>query len=461
VLENQECTQHFTKTHSFLYCAKMVNQEKLQAFLAAFPQTTSFWVAFSGGLDSQVLLHALSQVVSQTRLRALHIDHGWHAQAKVWAKACQAYCVKQGIACEVMAVNAQPQPGESPEAAARQARYHALATRLQPGDALLTAHHQDDQAETVLLQLLRGSGLNGLAAMSEVMPFAQGFLLRPFLTATRADLLAYAQQHSLSWIEDHSNSDLRFQRNFIRHQVIPLLKQRWPALHKTLARVAVHSAEAQQLLDERAQEDYQRVRGDSEHQLRISTLLKLSPARQRNCLRYWFKQQALLLPSQQQLQQILALLHSQSDARPRVNWGAAHVRRYRDQLYCFARAFEPIAFSPIQWNLQRALTLPHGQLNVECRMGQGLVCQRIDTSAITVRLRCGGERFHPQGRVGSHPLKKLFQEWGVPPWERDQIPLIFHKETLLAVPNYGIDAQFAAQADELGYWIQSISVPPT
>lgn len=439
----------------------MVNQQTLRTFLAAFPQTTSFWVAFSGGLDSQVLLHAVSQVVPRTRLRALHIDHGWHAQAKVWAKACQDYCVKQDIACEVIVVNAQPQPGESPEAAARQARYHALATRLPPGDGLIMAHHQDDQAETVLLQLLRGSGLKGLAAMSEVMPFAEGFLLRPFLNLTRADLLAYAQQHSLSWIEDHSNFDLRFNRNFIRHQVIPLLKQRWPALHKTLARAAAHSAEAQQLLDECGQEDYQTVSGDAIHQLRISALLKLSPARQRNCLRYWFTQQALLLPSQQQLQQILALLHSKSDARPHVSWGSAHVRRYRDWLYCFDHSFEPIAFSSIQWDLQHALILPHGQLNVECRMGQGLVCQRIDTSAITVRLRHGGERFHPQGRVGSHPLKKLFQEWGVPPWERDRIPLIFHKETLVAVPNYGIDTQFAAQTDEVGYWIQSIAVSST
>ncbi len=239
----------------------MVNQQKLRTFLAAFPQTTSFWVAFSGGLDSQVLLHALSQVVPRTRLRALHIDHGWHEEAKVWAKACQDYCVKQAIACEVIAVNAQPQPGESPEAAARQSRYHAFATRLPLGDGLIMAHHQDDQAETVLLQLLRGSGLKGLAAMSEVMPFAEGLLLRPFLNLTRADLLVYAQQHSLSWIEDHSNFDLRFNRNFIRHQVMPLLKQRWPALHKTLARVAAHSAEAQQLLDERGQEDYQTASG--------------------------------------------------------------------------------------------------------------------------------------------------------------------------------------------------------
>lgn len=432
----------------------MVNQQKLRAFIEAFPETAHFWAAFSGGLDSQVLLHVLSQVVPRARLRALHIDHGWHPRAKAWAKSCQTYCTEQGISCEVIVVNAQPECGESPEAAARQARYQAFAARLGKGDGLLTAHHQDDQAETVLLQLLRGAGLKGLAAMPEIMPFANGFLLRPFLSLTRADLLAYAQQHRLTWIEDPSNSDLRFGRNLIRHQVIPLLKQSWPTLNKTLARVAAHSAEAQQLLDERAQEDYQLVRGEQTHQLSIPKLLTLSPARQRNCLRYWFTQQSFLLPSQQQLQQILALLHSKPDAMPQVSWGSVQVRRYRSQLYALTCSPNVSLLIPKKWDLQHTLALPDGCLRVELKKGQGLACQRIINAAITVRFRCGGERFHPQGRVGSHPLKKLFQEWGIPPWERERTPLIFQHETLIAVPNYSVHTPFAAKTDEWGYVVR-------
>lgn len=428
--------------------------ERFIPLLTQFPKSI-FWVAYSGGLDSQVLLHALSLIVPATRLRAIHINHGWHSEAAQWADKCQRNCAQWGIQGEVMMVDAQPKRGESPEACARQARYAAMAERLGQGDCLLTAHHRDDQAETLLLQSLRGAGLRGLSSMSETTPFANGFLIRPLLQFTRAELKDYAKEQQLTWIEDISNTDLRFNRNFIRHQVLPLIQQRWPEASKTLARVAGNAAEAHQLLEELAYEDWLKIRDPKSNNILIHYLLNLTSARRRNCLRYWLKHLYFPLPTQMQLQQIEFLLESKNDANPQVNWGGVQVRRYRGVLYPFRLKENKLPDLPIYWDLQQPVLPipPLGFLIAEQMQGQGIACKSIETAPININFRQGGERFHLQGRLGSHPLKKLFQVWGIPPWQRQKIPLIYYKDTLIAIAGYGVNPSYSAKPNEQGYVI--------
>ena len=432
----------------------MFNDNKLQTLLAQYPESI-FWVAYSGGLDSQVLLYSLANILPATRLRAIHINHGWHSDASQWANTCQQTCAQLGIDCEVISVDAQTKPGESPEACARQARYAAMAGCLESGDCLLTAHHRDDQAETFFLQLLRGAGLRGLASMSTAMPFGKGTLVRPLLQYSRSELEHYAKEKQLTWIDDSSNTNLRFSRNFVRHQVLPLLHQRWPGASKTLARVAQNTAEAHLLLEEVAHEDWLNVCEPSSNNIVVSRLLRLTPARRRNCLRYWLKQLRFPLPSQMQLQQIEFLLASKIDANPKVRWGGVEVRRYRDFLYALALKKETeLSKQPVVWDLTQTLTIPTmGSLTVERVLGQGISCARIGDMPVNVNFRQGGERFHVQGRLGSHPLKKLFQEWGVPPWQRQKIPLVYYQHELIAVAGYGLNPNFLAKVNEWGYVI--------
>lgn len=435
----------------------MFTPEKLQCLLETFPKDARFWVAYSGGLDSQVLLYALSQLFPKNRLRALHINHGWHADSYAWANLCKKTCERLGIYCEVIVVDAKPKAGESAEACARKARYAAIAQRIPRGDYLLTAHHLDDQTETLLLQLLRGAGIRGLASMPVCQSFAQANLLRPLLNFTRSELYSYAQKQKLVWIEDSSNRDIRFNRNFIRHKVLPIIHQRWPKFNKTLARSAGHIAEAHHLLEELAYEDWQKINNGIPNILSISNLLRLSVGRRRNVLRYWFSRLNFPMPSQGQLRQVEYLLGSKIDAVPQVCWGDVQLRRYRDDLYALRLADDPPLLIPATpWVLNReVLDLPKlGILTAERVLGQGLACSTIKEASVKVDFRQGGERFYSNNRLSSHPLKKLFQEWGVPPWQRNKTPLIYYQNELVAIVGYAIHPRFIASQHELGYVIK-------
>lgn len=437
----------------------MFTHEKLQFLLKQYAASARFWVAYSGGLDSQVLLYALSRIVPAKRLRVIHVNHGWHVDSIKWANICQQTSEKLGIYCEVIPVDAHPKSGESPEAYAREARYGAMAKRIPAGDFLLTAHHRNDQAETLLLQLLRGAGLRGLASMPFCQAFSKAYLIRPLLDFTRKELYEYAQEHQLTWIEDDSNKDLRLNRNFIRHQVMPLIQQRWPQADKTIARAAANLAEANSLLDEVAHQDWCLVRGSATNILIISNLQKLSSMRRSNVLRYWLKQLHFSLPSQKQLQQIDVLLKSRIDASPRVNWGDIQLRRYRDCLYALNLVENEKLFRVgfTAWKLGQTVTLPTlDQLTSKQVLGTGLSYSLLKEQQVDVAFRQGGERFYASNHQGSHPLKKLFQEWGVPPWLRNKLPLIYYQKELIAVVGYDIDPRFAAKQNELGFVIECI-----
>ena len=432
----------------------------LDPLLAAHPEVHHLVVGYSGGLDSHVLLHLLATHRAswpERRLAAVYVDHGLQAASTTWGEHCARICRGLGVPFRVLKIVARPPAGESPEAAARRARYAALAAELEPNDALLTAHHRDDQAETLLLQLLRGAGPHGLAAMPTASRLGQGWLLRPLLDIDRAELLAYAHAHQLHWIEDVSNEDTRFDRNYLRHRILPLLRDRWPAAPRALARSAQWCAETAAWLDEEADTDWAHVTTHRADGLKIPALRELSELRQRNVLRRWLRRLRLPVPEARQLRRILHdALTAGRDRQPCIHWPGGEVRRYREALY----AMPPLAPHDAQrswvwWrnaNGYPPLELPGlGQLRLQATVGAGLRAERLAGATLTVGFRRGGERFRPVGRSHGQELKKLLQEANIPPWERDRLPLLYRDQTLLAVIGLGIAASAAATPGEPGF----------
>lgn len=395
-----------------------------------------YWVGFSGGLDSTVLLYAMWRLCLPQPLAAVHVNHGLHQDAAHWTDHCRRVCHDWNIRLEVVEVDARAGAGESPEAAARQARYAAFQEQLMPGDYLLTAQHEDDQAETLLLQLLRGGGPAGLAAMPAVTGLAAGRHGRPLLTFGREALRVYAEAEGLQWIEDGSNTDTGFDRNYLRHRVLTHLKTRWPAYAKTLARAARHQAEAAALLAETAEADLATVRGDYPGTLSVARLLAFSEVRRRNVIRYWLKRQAFVVPSEAVLDQIGAVLTAAPDRSPEVCWANTEIRRHRDGLFALPsrEALDPGREYP--WPPDTPLPLPELGMTLDRREleSRGIVLPAV---VLRVRFRRGGERIRLPGREHSHSLKKLLQARGVPPWLRGRLPLIYEDrregERLVAV----------------------------
>jgi tRNA(Ile)-lysidine synthase len=393
-------------------------------------QPASYLIAYSGGLDSTVLLHAAAGLRRELApLRAVHIDHGLQAVSASWTAHCQRFCAALGIEFLSVAVKVDLQQGDGLEAAARKARYAAFAGLLRSGDCLLTAHHLDDQAETVLLQLLRGCGPRGLAAMAPIDAFAAGTHARPFLGLERDALVEYAQAAALDWIDDPSNSDTRLRRNYLRHDIMPRLRRYWPAASRTLARSARHAAAAAALLDERAAEDLRDLQGPHPDMLSVTGIRALSRPRADNVLRYWLHSLSLPLPSTTQLERVhTEMLPAPSDAMPLIGWPGGEIRRYRDWLYAMAPLAADHAGCELRWEDPRqALALPGGAvLSARPVRGEGL---RQDLAPLIVRFRRGGEECRPAGRGRhAHSLKGLLQEAGVPPWLRGHVPLIYRAD---------------------------------
>lgn len=407
--------------------------ESLQR-LAAYSSIKTWVLAYSGGVDSRVLLHLLSQL--SLPLRAVYIDHGLQSASKHWAEHCRQTCADLNIPFEVITVDAKARNGESPEAAARDARYDALAKIIGEQDCLLTAQHRDDQAETFLLQLFRGAGAAGLSAMAESERFSRGWLLRPLLAISRDDVMQYARTHGLQWVDDPSNQDTRFDRNFLRADILPRLQQRWPALTQILLRAAQQQVENQQLLDVLAQQD---IGVGTQNILSVAALQSLDETRQRNALRYWLAQQHAHMPSRAVLQQIIQqMLHARDDAEPCVRWGGVELHRYKQQLYLLETLAHD-ATQVLNWDGCAPLQLPSLRQQLSLQETAGGLKPELRGKNLQVKFRHGGERLQPAGRSHTHELKKLFQEAEIPPWQRDRIPLLYCNNELIAVVGYWLD----------------------
>ena len=378
-------------------------------------------VGLSGGMDSVVLLHVLVQL-QLPRVRAVHVDHGLSVHANEWVEFCQRLCDQWQVPLEVVYVDVPQGQGMSLEASARECRYSAFADVMNSDNALLTAHHADDQAETVLLQLLRGGGLAGLAAMPELAGFASGLHVRPCLSLSRAQLLTYATQHELTWIEDDSNANLAFDRNYLRQKVMPLLQARWPGMLKTMQRSARHCA-----LGLTIQEHYLAkllVPGTKTNTLSVWALKTHELNFQKLLIHYWCKSRNLALPSDKQLNSIYTTLVSPEHSKLGVvQWSKIEARRHQDNLYIFENQTYDLDPS-YEWDLKQDLVLPHMTIKPDKVPLPG---------PVTIRFRQGGERIHLPNSVGSHPLKKHLHECGVPPWERDRVPLVYKDGQLVMI----------------------------
>jgi len=422
----------------------------------AFLDAKRWWIAYSGGVDSHVLLHAIAQFRKANPdtppLAAIHINHQINPRAADWAQHCQHVCAELGIELHVETVSVIGD-GEGLEAAARRARYAAFERCIGENEVLLQAHHRDDQIETLLLRLLRGSGIAGLAAIPEQRALGRGRLLRPLLNHTRAELIAYAQQHELKWIDDDSNRDPHYDRNFLRLEVLPLLEQRWPAYRDTLARVSEQATEAQLALDDLTAADSTSVIS-ADGSLAIAGCRALTPPRLHGVLRYWLQQRGLPLPSRQQLRQIVEAFNAREDAEPCVQWPGVEVRRFREHLYAMPPLLPSPAFD-VAWQPPQPLTITGiGTVQATPQIGAGL---RADLD-YRVRHRSGGERCKPLGRAHSQTLKKLLQASALPPWWRDRLPLIYCGDEIAAVGDLWICEGFAAPAGQSGWDIEWLRV---
>ena len=415
-------------------------------------------LALSGGLDSMVLLHALAALRTgfPFSLRAVHVDHALHPDSVAWSEACAQACACLAVPFESRPVMVSTVAADGLEAAARRARYAALSGSLAPGEILVTAHQRDDQAETVLLQLLRGAGVAGLAGMPARATFGRGELVRPLLGFARASLEAYGRRHGLVWIDDPSNIDPRLRRSYLRTEIMPRLRAVWPQAERMLVRAAGHAAEATALLDELADADLAgcRARDATVHvreALSVAQLTTLSPARQRNVLRRWLRQQGFLVPGAQQLEVLLAQLrHTPRSQHACVRWPGAEVWRYRDQLAVLAPQALPDAALTVTWDGQQPLQLPGiGRLSAEPVRGAGIAHRHL-AAGLQVRLRHGGERLRLPGRSGHQTLKKLLQAAAVPPWLRSRLPVFYAAGALAAVGDLWVCEGYAAGAGEDG-----------
>lgn len=428
----------------------------LSRLCAAWPQTRRLTVGFSGGLDSTVLLHVLAHLrPAGLQLDALHVDHGWRPESADWARHCIARATALGVGCRVLRIEARTAPGESSEAAARTARYAALAARLDAGSALLTAQHADDQAETVLLMLLRGAGPKGLAAMPEDAALGTGRLWRPLLGVSRAALQAYATHYRLDWLDDPANTDTDYDRVFLRERLMPVLVGRFPAAARTLARSARLSAEAQAAVETLAAQDLDGLCdgvAEPAGTLAVAGLRALAPARARAALRLWIERLGLPLPPAARLDSVLRdLLPARRDAGPCVCWPGAELHRFRERLHAFA----PLPALPhglcLDWPDGAGLSVPGlGTLCWQPARGAGLDAARLAGRPVTLRLRAGGERFRPAGRRHAQELKKLLQAAGIAPWLRARLPLLYIGDELVAVAGLGIAEGWQAGSDAPG-----------
>ena len=397
-------------------------------------QPKALMVAYSGGVDSHALLHMVHALGLQGSMsvRAIHINHSLSDQSSGWQQHCESVCQKLNISLQVMQVDAHKLQKElGIEGAAREARYQAFTQTLYPDEYLLAAHHSDDQAETVLLNLFRGSGHAGLAAMPVCRPLGQGFIARPMLSHGKDELLTYAQEHGLQFIHDLSNDDLSLNRNFIRHQIMPTLKQRWPSLRKTLCQQSQFQRESEITLELMAESLLTSIKGDNAQTLSVTELKQHSEAIQIVLFRLWLKQLGFRPPNRKKLHQGLRdLLYAGSDRQPILEWSDCEVRRHRDLLYAMSPLTDFDQNQCLPWDLSEPLEyLPNYFLHASDLAD--LADALIGRTDITVRFRQGGECFTPHHSQAKN-LKKLLNKSGIEPWKRPRLPLVFLGDQLIA-----------------------------
>ena len=418
-------------------------------------EASGLLVAVSGGADSACLLTALAELgapksVRGLAVRAAHVDHGLQPASEALRAASVALCRRLDIPLRVVAVAVDAR-GVSLEAAARTARYRALELELGPRECLLTAHHSQDQAETVLLQLLRGCGLPGLSAMPMRRPFGRGWHLRPLLDVARRDLREFGERRGIAAVEDPMNRDARFDRSYLREQMWPLIEKRWPGAAAALSRTARHLADAQELLDQSAARAVERLRdGDA---LSVAGLRALPELERVNALRRWLNEAAATPPPASRLTEALRqILTAAEDHLPTIEWGPFALRRYRERLF-ITKGAVPSLGAPREWCVRAGASLDLGpglgRLRWTPQIG-GLDADRLPDT-LCVRRRRGGETLKAGRRAKTQTLQHLCQSMGVLPWMRDALPMVYAGDALIAVADLWQDARWCVAAGAAGF----------
>ena len=419
----------------------------------SYKKIKSVTVALSGGADSVVLLHLLHSLQKKHRftLNAIHVHHGLSQHADKWVKFCKKLCRDLSVPLDVNYVKLPQKKSLGIEGEARQLRYEKL---LQfKSDLIVLAHHADDQAETFLLQLIRGAGVKGLSSMAHFDDTRK--LWRPLLNTSRSDIENYAKQHKLKWIEDESNQNIDFDRNFIRLKVLPLLKNRFNHIIKVISRSTAHLAEAQNLLDDLAKLDLKSYLKSIKykHILQVKCLNKLSLTRAKNVLRYWLEMNDQLMPSKDLLDELLKqVLNAKKDAALKIELSKDHeIRRYKDEIYLVKKNQQTNKNYEIVWNGEAEILLPNGlKLQLKKVKGRGISFEKMKNKKLMISNRKGGEFFKPDSKRPTKKIKQILQESDLPPWEREFFPLIFISEKLASVPNFGVDIKFQTKLKEVG-----------
>ena len=426
--------------------------EVIARALGELPRPLKIVVGYSGGIDSSVLLHALSryrQSLGITSMRALHIHHGLHRQADAWAEHCSRTAASLGVEFQCERVRVRNQAKLGVEGAAREARLAVFATSLRTSETLCLAHNADDQAQTVVMHLLRGSGVQGAGAMARCRPFARGWLARPMLEVMRAAIERLAEQWQVSWVEDSSNQDPSFVRTRIADDVMPLFESLRPGATKRLVQYAEFQREAAAAQDELARLDEQRAMGATPGSLSRRQLARLPSFRRRALLRRWLRHHGATVPGRKRLVELdRQLLQARSDRVIEVRWRGAMVRSHGDEVRVVVPLVGIERFKSKRWNPHQALQLPWGTLHASLAVGSGLRAE--EGEAFDVRLRRAGERCRPVGRAHSQTLKKLLQEHRVAPWERGALPVICRGERVVAVADLFVCEGEQARGTERG-----------
>lgn len=411
-------------------------------------------LALSGGLDSCVLLHLLVKAghVLPFEWHVMHVHHGLSVNAEAWANFCLQQCQQVNVPLQIVHVNVTKTAKQGVEAEARQLRYNALFgyqfSNEVLADFIVTAHHQDDQAETLLLQLFRGAGVKGLSGMAAVDKTRR--LLRPLLNVPRQALIDFAQQHTIQWCIDESNDNTQYERNFVRHEVMPILESRFQSVKSVLARTASHLAEADELLAVLARQDAENLLANNS--LCLQGLSQLDLSRAKNMLRWWFSKNKLAMPSTEHLGEITQqLLHAKKDADLSIQLQALTLKRYQQRAYLYPdKIAEPFN---LVWNGEAVLALPSGgQLHFHQVTGAGLAL-KFGITRLRITHREGGERFKPNALRPTRTLKYLLQEANMPPWQRTHLPLVYRDDTLACVPGIGVAHEWQTNENELGLQI--------
>ena len=424
----------------------------LHALTSHVPKRAVVAVGLSGGRDSVALLDATLACAPSREIEvvAIHVHHGLSARADDWVRFCDALCTARGVRLLVERVDVPRSPRKSVESEARRVRYAALSQTVARvgANALLLAHHQDDQAETVLLQLLRGAGPQGLAAMPPMRLYPAGWIMiRPLLDVPRAAIDAYVRGRNLAWIDDDSNDDSRFARNALRARVAPALRAMSPGYPATVGRAAQHQAEAALLADDLARHDGR----DAFDGVTLSqrALAELPAYRARNLLRWFVRERGLPAPSSARL----AAMHEQlcnarADAHVSLLHSGAEIGVHRGRIV--AHRPSPTSFEQ-SWSGEAAITLPHGTLRFDRCAGRGVAAALLPSARFTIRSRRGGERIQLAHNRPRQALKSLLQSAAIPPWARSGLPLLFCDDELAGVPAIGVDIRFAAARGQEGY----------